>query len=1586
MKEKSYNKDKKNFKPTSVSSPRKVVINQQQPLSDIQEHSQPLNSNQTDIRQNSQLKSSHSQTKLGFDFSSKTLQQFFPKPIHPSRVQSNNISQQSIRRYGSNSNFSNIKAQTSTNFYKEHRKSQDFLIEIPQSRKKIFSKDNNEDLWSNEDNQKIVEIVQKLKNHANFDGQILENDQALNSPHNNNIFNTLDKRVILQQNIQLLSRSGSAASVATSINFKKESIENVISQMKQKMVNQIINDKFVQFERDLERDNVKIKDHINKVESQQDQNELKHTMERFEALHDIGRITVFKEIIFPTKIDEVKAQMKSSFFDLYTKLIKNSIMYEKLFTEHVHIHDINSSVMTNKKPKDHEENKTYKIDYKMSQREKIQMLYQWLMHMIKRNVVSKEITQIEKLRNSQVIICYTIVNLIDQFSIECNEKGLCLEKCLQMFFQLFETYESIIERRVEKKRELIEIREREKIIDEYRKKYIDICAKYDALNDEHKSLQDRYQKLKKSDEIVLSKFRVLKNISETLGNQSIRDLRQINQDQKQISMSPQKRDPQINVIEVESPELSFKQKESDAIDKEKIEMDLFERLEKYYQEQQKELKDKCMKLINKQKEVIFDERQFIQNKLIDKKSQMTTDQALSHYENNLESIRDCLDAIENVFNDCGYISDGSDDSYQSNQDQKQKKQDPLRALRNRNHFSSSFMLLQGGGSPGVSVKQDEIQLLSQKGQRVRDLYIKLRGDIKSSSINSNSAKDSHRRASQAVSNNLYDRSFFNFEKQSSYGNLGVYGSPMTHRKLVDQNGIPRSRGSQHEVTRNNAIKVEMGSVTTTNKDEIKSIKTGSPSNRSETNNSMKKMGTIKRQNSERNIQNIIDDANQQIMFEDLCLQKFQRHPDQIVEIVNQFEIIKNKETKDESMQVNFKVNVFDDPTPDEDMEFLQSLDEDRLSGLLDDNYLPLTLRHSSASTDSLEILKTKKIKSNLRKQNTGKSQKQIILESISERDEDDIHDRSFSNVESNRQNARINNGQSVQQSEFLSIEQYLKSQFKMEVKKPTSWMLNSLLDQDQTNALYLIKAKKAKLQRKKRLRMLRQQVGSTAQQLTPSNAPSRLQSNIINQQDQISNSDYEDYLKEIDIEEQDNKEHSFDEEVYQSELPKKLLQATVKFQNMIKHLPKDEFGDLIYKGTDIEDIQSQKLRDFGLRFHKLVHRLAQEKVEKEQTQNEKTQQADKPVKTFTEKKIQTTQSYIKEMKRLEDQNKRDQEIKDSSQGMDFTTQANRSSKKVKRLKPQIFMPFNLGRPVEYSSTGKQHQISKKQRMGEECKQYFDQVITKNDQQLNKYGIVKITEKKLKELLVTIMESKDRVFKLELFSRFLGISKKQYSNNDLYMFYKLNQLFTFNDVFKNQNFLRREFFFDNTHLKSDQCLHHLKMYLSNKLSGDRLHNFIKNFHKIVASENNIKLNDINIYKLNLKELQVTCEKIYEICIDSYREVKSQICQNLISRGIVRIPSNFAGQKLIVISDQDEDPLEEQSQDNGYQEYLLQVMQTIFYDFEEFARIMIEVKEKQDFSRDSLIVMFDRERLLKGDEKGISLESIISFVFKFELMAI
>lgn len=54
--------------------------------------------------------------------------------------------------------------------------------------------------------------------------------------------------------------------------------------------------------------------------------------------------------------------------------------------------------------------------------------------------------------------------------------------------------------------------------------------------------------------------------------------------------------------------------------------------------------------------------------------------------------------------------------------------------------------------------------------------------------------------------------------------------------------------------------------------------------------------------------------------------------------------------------------------------------------------------------------------------------------------------------------------------------------------------------------------------------------------------------------------------------------------MFQSEIPKKLLEATDQLKRMIHRLPKDEFGDFVYKGADIEDFPSQRLRDFGSRF------------------------------------------------------------------------------------------------------------------------------------------------------------------------------------------------------------------------------------------------------------------------------------------------------------------------------------------------------------------------------------------------------------------
>ena len=61
-----------------------------------------------------------------------------------------------------------------------------------------------------------------------------------------------------------------------------------------------------------------------------------------------------------------------------------------------------------------------------------------------------------------------------------------------------------------------------------------------------------------------------------------------------------------------------------------------------------------------------------------------------------------------------------------------------------------------------------------------------------------------------------------------------------------------------------------------------------------------------------------------------------------------------------------------------------------------------------------------------------------------------------------------------------------------------------------------------------------------------------------------------------------------------------------------------------------------------------------------------------------------------------------------------------------------------------------------------------------------------------------------------------------------------------------------------------------------------------------------------------------------------------------------------------------------------------MQTVMYEFEDFARIMLAFSTRMEFSRESLSVMFDKENTSRQDDKSVSLEQVTSLLFKFELM--
>ena len=70
-----------------------------------------------------------------------------------------------------------------------------------------------------------------------------------------------------------------------------------------------------------------------------------------------------------------------------------------------------------------------------------------------------------------------------------------------------------------------------------------------------------------------------------------------------------------------------------------------------------------------------------------------------------------------------------------------------------------------------------------------------------------------------------------------------------------------------------------------------------------------------------------------------------------------------------------------------------------------------------------------------------------------------------------------------------------------------------------------------------------------------------------------------------------------------------------------------------------------------------------------------------------------------------------------------------------------------------------------------------------DLTFNKYGIAKLTEKKLKEICLSVEIHKKKLCQIDLFSRFMGLNEIYYSNDDLTFYYKINHVIFERESFK-----------------------------------------------------------------------------------------------------------------------------------------------------------------------------------------------------------
>ena len=173
---------------------------------------------------------------------------------------------------------------------------------------------------------------------------------------------------------------------------------------------------------------------------------------------------------------------------LHTKMIRNLMVYEKLFTDYEEVSKektkneklstmmkylsedgfIKSNFCTTKGIKNLEKEylsnpemtdelrkhlqQKFSTKFSMNERKQMQTMKLWLNYMKEEFVEKENVSLLNKLRNSQIIMCFSLLYLCQQLAIECKEKSDILSTILELFFGIFDNYETVIEHRLDAKK------------------------------------------------------------------------------------------------------------------------------------------------------------------------------------------------------------------------------------------------------------------------------------------------------------------------------------------------------------------------------------------------------------------------------------------------------------------------------------------------------------------------------------------------------------------------------------------------------------------------------------------------------------------------------------------------------------------------------------------------------------------------------------------------------------------------------------------------------------------------------------------------------------------------------------------------------------------------------------------------------------------------------------------------------------------------------------------------------------------------------------------------------------------------------
>ena len=154
---------------------------------------------------------------------------------------------------------------------------------------------------------------------------------------------------------------------------------------------------------------------------------------------------------------------------------------------------------------------------------------------------------------------------------------------------------------------------------------------------------------------------------------------------------------------------------------------------------------------------------------------------------------------------------------------------------------------------------------------------------------------------------------------------------------------------------------------------------------------------------------------------------------------------------------------------------------------------------------------------------------------------------------------------------------------------------------------------------------------------------------------------------------------------------------------------------------------------------------------------------------------------------------------------------------------------------------------------------------------NKYGIVKLTEKKLKEICLTIMLNYTKFTEIDLFWCFLGLTDIYFTNDDLSFYYEIEKLYTseIND-FATSSVMSNAFDHDSN--KTENNLDH-KLHENFKI-------LIEEYYDDLLSQDQIQARIENVISLSRSTPKYDKCSVLKFMIQDYRYFKNSIYVNKI----------------------------------------------------------------------------------------------------------